>query len=100
MSRSAMKPLDVDLAGRRALVTGANGGMGKETARELARIGAEVILGCRSLQRGEAARIDITNSTGATGVSVMELRSVVAGVGARLRQSVLRTVRDAGRAGQ
>ena len=42
------RPLDVDLSGRVALVTGANSGMGKETARELARMGAEVILGCRS----------------------------------------------------
>lgn len=36
-----------DLSGQVALVTGANRGMGKETARELARMGAEVIRGCR-----------------------------------------------------
>jgi NAD(P)-dependent dehydrogenase (short-subunit alcohol dehydrogenase family) len=42
--------LDVDLSARVTLVTGANSGMGKETARELARMGAEVILGCQ--QRG------------------------------------------------
>jgi NAD(P)-dependent dehydrogenase (short-subunit alcohol dehydrogenase family) len=29
--------------------------MGKETARELARMGAEVILGCRRKMRGAAA---------------------------------------------
>lgn len=78
-----MKPLNVDLSGRVALVTGANSGMGKETARELARMGAEVILGCRSTQRGDAARTEITDSTGATAVTVMEidlssLRSVLA----------------------
>lgn len=68
-----MKPLDVDLCGRVAVVTGANSGMGKATARELARMGAEVILGCRSRHRGELARTEITDSTGATSVSAMEL---------------------------
>ncbi len=68
-----MKPLDVDLSGRVALVTGATSGMGKETARELARIGAEVILGCRSRERGEATRSEITDSTGATAVTVINL---------------------------
>jgi NAD(P)-dependent dehydrogenase (short-subunit alcohol dehydrogenase family) len=46
----------VDLSGRVAVVTGANRGMGQETARELARIGAHLVLACRSKDRGEAAR--------------------------------------------
>jgi hypothetical protein len=50
------RPFEADLSGRVGLVTGANSGMGKETARELARMGAQVILGCRSTTRGEAAR--------------------------------------------
>jgi retinol dehydrogenase 12 len=54
-------------------VTGANSGMGKETARELARLGADVVLACRNRQRGEAAREEIAGSTGATAVTVMEL---------------------------
>ena len=67
------QPLGIDLSGRVALVTGANSGMGKETARELARMGADVILGCRSTQRGEVARREIIDSTGATAVTVMEI---------------------------
>jgi NAD(P)-dependent dehydrogenase (short-subunit alcohol dehydrogenase family) len=54
-----------------ALVTGANSGMGKETARELTRMGAEVILGCRSTGRGEAARREIMETTGSREVTVM-----------------------------
>ena len=67
------QPLRVDLSGRVALVTGANSGMGKETACELARMGAAVVLGCRSTERGEAARKEIIASTRATTVTVMEV---------------------------
>ncbi|WP_312871572.1 SDR family NAD(P)-dependent oxidoreductase [Amycolatopsis acididurans] len=38
-----------------ALVTGANKGLGKETARQLAARGATVLLGSRDPERGEAA---------------------------------------------
>ena len=44
-----------DLAGRVALVTGANSGIGEPTALELARAGAHVVLGCRNLDKAQAA---------------------------------------------
>ncbi len=43
-------------SGRTALVTGANTGIGYEAARILAGRGARVLLGCRSAERGHAAR--------------------------------------------
>jgi NAD(P)-dependent dehydrogenase (short-subunit alcohol dehydrogenase family) len=46
------------------MVTGANAGIGKETALELARLGATVVLVSRSREKGEAARQDIIESTG------------------------------------
>jgi NAD(P)-dependent dehydrogenase (short-subunit alcohol dehydrogenase family) len=55
------------------MVTGANTGIGKETARGLAREGATVILACRNVAKGESARLDIQQSTGRTDIKVMEL---------------------------
>ncbi|RFU41808.1 SDR family NAD(P)-dependent oxidoreductase [Actinomadura logoneensis] len=43
------------LQGRRAVVTGANSGLGHHTALQLARRGAAVTLACRSAERGQAA---------------------------------------------
>jgi dehydrogenase/reductase SDR family member 12 len=62
--------LAVDLSGRRALVTGANSGIGFETALALADLGAEVVLLCRSLERGERAAQEIRTRTGSRRVSV------------------------------
>src|SRR5258706_10080727 len=44
-----------DLSGKRALVTGASGGLGRETARALAAAGATVVLAARSVEKTDAA---------------------------------------------
>lgn len=51
--------LAVDLRGRTVLVTGANSGLGLAATRQLARLGAEVVMLCRDLSRGEAARAEV-----------------------------------------
>jgi NAD(P)-dependent dehydrogenase (short-subunit alcohol dehydrogenase family) len=59
-----IRPIDVNLAGRVALVTGASTGIGKEIARDLARLNARVILACRDEARGRAALDEIVADTG------------------------------------
>jgi NAD(P)-dependent dehydrogenase (short-subunit alcohol dehydrogenase family) len=55
---------DVDLSGKRAIVTGAASGIGVETARALAGAGADVTLAVRNPQAGAEVAADITASTG------------------------------------
>lgn len=62
-----------DQTGRMALVTGANSGLGYETALELARKGAEVILACRNLEKGQAAQLEIRRQVPDARLSLMEL---------------------------
>jgi NAD(P)-dependent dehydrogenase (short-subunit alcohol dehydrogenase family) len=59
--------------GKICIVTGSNTGIGKETARGLAKQGATVILACRDVAKAEAARADIAQSAGRTDVAVLPL---------------------------
>jgi NAD(P)-dependent dehydrogenase (short-subunit alcohol dehydrogenase family) len=64
-----------DQAGRTAIVTGANTGIGLETARMLALKGANVVLACRSLERAQGAleKILAEKPAGRVSVSALDL---------------------------
>ena len=60
-------------AGKIAVVTGANSGLGYETALGLAKKDVEVILACRSLQKAEEAKFKIVNEYPKGRIKSMEL---------------------------
>jgi NAD(P)-dependent dehydrogenase (short-subunit alcohol dehydrogenase family) len=64
-----------DQTGRLALVTGANTGIGFETARALALKGARVVLACRSLEKGQQAvqRIEAESPSGEVAAEQLDL---------------------------
>jgi NAD(P)-dependent dehydrogenase (short-subunit alcohol dehydrogenase family) len=59
--------------GRTAVVTGANGGLGLETARQLAMKGAHVVVAARNRQKARAAVDDIRTSAPDASVEVVAL---------------------------
>jgi NAD(P)-dependent dehydrogenase (short-subunit alcohol dehydrogenase family) len=62
-----------DLSGRRAIVTGANSGLGYHTALELAVHGATTVLACRNAERGAAALARLRETAPAADVSLGSL---------------------------
>lgn len=61
------------LTGKTAIVTGANTGIGLETAVDLARRSARVILACRSVERGEKAAVQVRKRSGNQNVLFVHL---------------------------
>jgi len=88
-----VEPLRADLSGKTCLVTGASAGIGLATARELARLGARVVMAVRNPDKGERARRSIVDATGGeveTAVvdvaSRESVRAFAAGLAARHRK--------------
>jgi NAD(P)-dependent dehydrogenase (short-subunit alcohol dehydrogenase family) len=72
-STAAEVVADVDLAGKRAVVTGAASGIGAETARALAGAGAAVTMAVRRTGDAEEVAADIRATTGNDAVAVAPL---------------------------
>ena len=63
-------------SGRTVIVTGANSGLGLVTARELARVGAKVIVAVRNLDKGNAAAAGMTGDVEVRRLDLQDLASV------------------------
>jgi len=62
-----------NLTGKYIIITGANAGIGKVTAIELAKLGAYVIIACRDPQRAEDALQDIKKESKSSMIEFLQL---------------------------
>lgn len=62
-----------DLTGRTAVVTGANGGLGLESAKALAGAGAHVVMAARNQEKAHAARDEILEAHPGASLEIVEL---------------------------
>jgi len=61
------------MQGKRIMITGPTSGVGKEIAIQLAALGAELILGCRDIKKGNETAAEITRHSGSPLPAVMQV---------------------------
>jgi NAD(P)-dependent dehydrogenase (short-subunit alcohol dehydrogenase family) len=61
------------LTNKTTLITGANSGIGKAAAIQLAQLGANVIMACRNLERGQKALEEVRKASGSSTVELMHV---------------------------
>ncbi len=66
----------MELSGKTIIVTGANSGIGKIAARELASAGARIVLAVRDPAKGEAAAAEMTGGAEVRSLDLADLSSV------------------------
>ena len=62
-----------NLTNKTILITGANSGIGKAAAIQLARLGADVVMACRNSERGLKAMQDVIALTGSNKVDLLPM---------------------------
>jgi NAD(P)-dependent dehydrogenase (short-subunit alcohol dehydrogenase family) len=62
-----------DQTGRRVVITGANAGLGLESAKQLAKRGAEIVMACRNPAKGEAALAEVRSAATGPAPSLVHL---------------------------
>lgn len=67
---------EIDLSGRRYIVTGANSGSGLATTEQLVKQGAHVIAACRRVAAGREATRDLSGERGTVEVMELDLNSL------------------------
>ncbi|MBC7841714.1 MAG: SDR family NAD(P)-dependent oxidoreductase, partial [Gemmatimonadaceae bacterium] len=72
-STAAEVSAGIDLTGRRAIVTGGASGIGTETVRALARIGANVTVAVRNVDAAKAVIAEIVTATGNPEIRALRL---------------------------
>ncbi|MFC0314455.1 oxidoreductase [Gordonia phosphorivorans] len=65
-----------DQRGRRIVVTGANSGLGEQTARALGRAGADVVLACRNVEKAQRVADEIGANATVAALDLADLGSV------------------------
>ena len=65
-----------DFTGRTVVVTGANSGLGFEASRQLARVGARVVMAVRDPKRGEVAAESLSGVLEVRRLDLADLSSV------------------------
>jgi NAD(P)-dependent dehydrogenase (short-subunit alcohol dehydrogenase family) len=61
----------INMKGKTCVVTGANSGIGRETALGLTRMGARVVLVCRNREKGQAALEEIQRESGSSELDLL-----------------------------
>jgi NAD(P)-dependent dehydrogenase (short-subunit alcohol dehydrogenase family) len=61
------------MTGKRVIITGPTSGIGKEIADQLSALGAELVLACRDLEKGQRTADEIARRTGAKNCAVMQI---------------------------
>ena len=61
------------LNGKLVVITGANAGIGKETTKDLAKRGADIIMCCRDMTKAKIAKDEIQSETGNKNLEILHL---------------------------